>query len=371
MSALEGMLVVSLEQAVAAPYCARLLGDAGARVIKIEREDGDFARHYDTVVNGESAFFVWLNAGKESVVLDVKRAEDLALLKRMVAKADVFLQNVRPGAVERLGLGWDDVERINPRAIMCSISGYGARGALAEMKAYDFLVQAESGLVSLTGTPEEPARIGISVCDIATGATAYGEILRAVIERERTGCGQHLDVALFDVMTEWASVPLAYYEYGGKRLTGTGLDHAQIAPYGAHRAKDGLIIIAVQNHREWISLCKVIGRPELADDERFRTNPQRVANRTALTAEIEGFFQRYTRAELAVRLEAGGIAYGRINYVDDVLKHPALKTKQVLSGGRIANFVRRVCDTADAPRVVPALGEHSAAIRAEFASGGA
>lgn len=367
MSALEGLLVVSLEQAVAAPYCARLLAEAGARVLKVEREDGDFARHYDTVVNGESAFFVWLNAGKESIVLDVKRDEDLALLKRMVAKADVFLQNIRPGAVDRLGLGWEDVQKLNPRTIMCSISGYGLTGELADMKAYDFLVQAESGLVSLTGTPTEPTRVGLSVCDISTGATAYGEILRTLIERGRTGRGQHLDVALFDVMTEWASVPLAYYEYAGKRLTGTGLDHTQISPYGAHHTKDGLIIIAVQNQREWVNLCKVIGRPELADDERFRTIPLRVANRPALTAELEAFFRQHTRVELAKLLDAGDIAYGRINFVDDVLKHPALKRKQVLSQGRIANFVRRVCDKEETPRVVPGLGEHSAAIRAEFA----
>lgn len=366
MNALDGIVVVSLEQAVAAPYCARLLAEAGARVIKIEREEGDFARHYDTVVNGESAFFVWLNAGKESIVLDVKNEADLALLKRMVAQADVFIQNIRPGAVDRLGLGWGDVQALNPRTIMCSISGYGLGGELAEMKAYDFLVQAESGLVSLTGTPNEPTRVGLSVCDISTGATAYGEILRALIQRGRTGHGQHLDVALFDVMTEWASVPLAYYEYAGKRLTGTGLDHTQIAPYGAHHAKDGLIIIAVQNHREWLNLCKVIGKPELADDERFRTNPLRVANRPALTAEIEAFFTQYTRVELAKLLDAGDIAYGRINYVDDVLKHPALKTKQVVSQGKIANFVRRVCDDAQTPRVVPGLGEHTAALRAEF-----
>jgi crotonobetainyl-CoA:carnitine CoA-transferase CaiB-like acyl-CoA transferase len=366
MSALEGTLVVSLEQAVAAPYCARLLAEAGARIIKIERDEGDFARHYDTVVNGESAFFVWLNAGKESVVLDAKAPADLALLRRMIAKADVFVQNLRPGAVDRLGLGWDAVSALNPGLVMCSISGYGSSGELAEMKAYDFLVQAEAGLVSVTGTPGQPTRCGISVCDISTGLTAYGEILRALLERAKTGRGQHVDVSLFDVMSEWMSVPLAYYRYGNRRLTGTGLDHTQIAPYGAHQTADGLIIIAVQNHREWLGLCKVIGRPELADDERFRTNPLRVANRPALTAEIEKFFTRYTRVELSALLEAGEIAYGRINYVDDVWRHPALKTKEVLSGTNAATFVRRVCDAATAPRRVPALGEHTDALRREF-----
>ena len=368
MSALEGTLVVSLEQAVAAPYCARLLAEAGARVIKIERDDGDFARHYDSVVHGESAYFVWLNSGKESIVLDVKHDADLELLKKMVAKADVFIQNLRPGAVDRLGLGWKDVQQLNPKVVMCSISGYGDAGDIAEMKAYDFLVQAESGLTSVTGSTTEPARVGVSVCDISTGLTAYSEVLRALLERGRTGTGQHVEVSLFDVMAEWMAVPLAYYKYAGKRLGGTGLDHAQIAPYGAHRTKDGLIIIAVQNQREWMNLCKVMGKPELATDERFATNPQRVQNRIALTAEIEAFFTRYTRVELAPLLDNGDIAYGRINYVDDVWQHPALKTKEIVSQGHRSTFVRRVCDDGATVREVPSLGHHTAAIKAEFAA---
>ncbi len=365
-NALDGTLVISLEQAVAAPYCARLLAEAGARIIKIEREEGDFARHYDSVVNGESAFFVWLNAGKESIVLDVKNEDDMDLMRAMIAEADVFIQNIRPGAVERLGLGWSDVSRINPRIVMCSISGYGEAGEIADMKAYDFLVQAESGLVSLTGTPEEPTRVGTSVCDISTGLSAYSEILRALLQRGRTGVGQHVEVSLFDVMAEWVAVPLAYYKYGNKRLTGTGLDHSQIAPYGAHRTQDGLIIIAVQNQREWVNLCKVLGRPELADDERFNSNPQRVKNRAELTKEIESFFMQYTRVDLAKLLDKGDIAYGRINYMDDVWQHPALKTKEVESRGARATFVRRVCDPGTEVRVVPRLGEHTEAVRAEF-----
>ncbi len=366
MSALQGTLVISLEQAVAAPYCARLLAEAGARIIKIEREEGDFARHYDTVVNGESAYFVWLNTGKESLVLDVKKTGDMALLKRIIAKADVFIQNIRPGAVERLGLGWEEVQKINPRLVMCSISGYGDAGEIAEMKAYDFLVQAESGLCSVTGSPGEPTRVGISVCDISTGLTAYSEILRALLELGHTGRGQHVEVALFDVMAEWMAVPLAYYKYGNQRLTGTGLDHTQIAPYGAHRTKDGLIIIAVQNQREWVNLCKVLGKPDLATDERFATNPLRVQNRPALTAEIEAFFTQYTRAELAPLLDKCDIAYGRINFVDDVWQHPALKTKEVVSQGKSSTFVRRVCDPGTAIREVPTLGQHTSAIDAEF-----
>jgi itaconate CoA-transferase len=367
MSALSGTLVVSLEQAVAAPYATRLLAEAGARVIKIERDDGDFARAYDTVVNGESAYFIWLNAGKESLVLDVKNSEDCDLLRTMLKKADVFIQNIRPGAVERLGFSYEEVAAINPRLVMCSISGYGSTGPLAEMKAYDFLVQAETGLCSITGTPTEPTRCGVSICDISTGLTAYGEIMRALLERATSGRGQHLDISLFDVMSEWMAVPLAYYKYGGKILTGTGLDHTQIAPYGAHETADGVIVIAVQNHREWVSLCETIGRPELANDARFKTNPLRVANRPALKVELEAFFKQYSRRQLAEILERGNIAYGRINSVKDVWDHEALKTKEVSSAGNTATFVRRVCDTAATPRVVPAVGEHTATIKREFA----
>jgi len=366
MSALADILVVSMEQAVAAPYATRLLAEAGARVIKIEREDGDFARAYDTVVNGESTFFVWLNAGKESLILDVKNPEDQTLLRAMLAKADVFIQNIRPGALDRIGFSWEEVRILNPRLVMCSISGYGNTGPLAEMKAYDFLVQAEAGLCSVTGTPDLPTRAGISICDISTGLTAYGEILRSLLERTKTGVGQFLDISLFETLSEWMSVPLALYKYGGRLLTGTGLDHPQIAPYGAYATKDGLIIIAVQNHREWLSLCTTLGCETLANDERFNTIPARVENRAALKVELEKIFLQHTRDELARILDRGGIAYGRINNVRDVWAHPALKTKEVLSRGQAATFVRRVCDRADAPRVVPELGAHTAAIRREF-----
>lgn len=367
MPALSNTLVVSLEQAVAAPYCARLLAEAGARVIKIERANGDFARHYDTIVNDESAYFVWLNAGKESLVLDAKNPDDKALLSTMLKKADIFIQNLRPGAVEALGFGYDAVQELNPKIIMCSISGYGSEGEYAEKKAYDFLVQGESGLCSVTGTPGEPARAGISVCDISTGLTAYSEILRALLERNHSGAGQHLDISLFDVMAEWMSVPIAIYEYGGKLLSGTGLDHSQIAPYGVHQAADGPFIIAIQHQGEWNNLCaKVLGRAELADDLRFTTNALRVENRVALTAEIENFTRRFSRAEVALKMESGGVAYGNLNNCRDVLTHPALKTKTVISQGKTATFVRRVCDTGAEVREIPALGQHSTQIRAEF-----
>lgn len=369
MSVLSGTLVVSLEQAVAAPYASRLLAEGGARVIKIEREEGDFARDYDQVIAGESAYFVWLNAGKESLVLDVKHAADMAILKTMLARADVFLQNLRPGVVARLGLDYESLAALNPGLVMCSISGYGEGGALSDLKAYDFLVQAESGLCAVTGTKDWPARCGVSVCDISTGLTAYGEILRALLERTASGRGRHVEVSLFGVMTEWMTVPLAYAKYGGKVLTGTGLHHAQIAPYGAYETADGLIIIAVQNQREWLKLCtEVLDDAALATDARFKTNVDRVANRDALQVVIETVFKRHPRAALAALLESADIAYGRINTPDEVWDHPQLKTKEVELNGRRITLVRRSGEETSAPRAVPRLGAHTDAIKQEFAA---
>jgi itaconate CoA-transferase len=367
VSALSDTLVVSLEQAVAAPYCTRLLAEAGARVIKIERPGGDFARHYDTIVNGESAYFVWLNSGKESLLLDAKNQNDQLLLAALLAKADVFIQNLRPGAVEALGFGYKELIKTNPALVMCSISGYGSEGEYAGKKAYDFLVQGETGLCSVTGAPGEPARAGISVCDISTGLTAYGEILRALLERNHDGKGTHLDVSLFGVMTEWMSVPLVVYKYGDRLLSGTGLDHSQISPYGVHQAADGPFIIAVQHQGEWRDLCeKVLDRNDLADDPRFATNVLRTENRAALTQEIEKFTRQFTRAEVALKMESGGIAYGNLNNCRDVWDHPALRTKEVTSGNKTSTFVRRVCDTETSARTIPALGEHTDKIREEF-----
>lgn len=370
MSVLSGMLVVALEQAVAAPYASRLLAEGGARVVKIEREEGDFARDYDQTIEGESAYFVWLNAGKESIVLDVKKAGDMAVLMNMLARADVFLQNLRPGACARLGLDYESLSAANPGLVMCSISGYGEGGALSELKAYDFLVQAESGLCAVTGTQDWPARVGVSVCDISTGLTAYSEILRALLERSGSGRGRHVEVSLFDVMAEWMGVPLAYAKYAGKVLTGTGLHHTQIAPYGAHETADGLIIIAIQNQREWFKLCElVLGNAALATDPRFKTNVDRVANREALIAEIETVFKRHPRTELAKLLESADIAYGRINRPDEVWDHPQLKTKQVELNGHLITFTRRPGDDGTVTRSVPKLGAHSEALKREFAAG--
>lgn len=363
------LLVVSLEQAVAAPYASCLLAEGGARVIKIERAEGDFARDYDTVVLGESAYFVWLNAGKESIQLDLRTERDKALLVSMLAGADVFIQNLKPGAAERLGFGWQVNHEINPRLIMCSISGYGSTGDYAQMKAYDALIQAESGLCSVTGPPHTPSRVGISVCDIAAGLTAYSEILKALLQRHQSDSGDHVQVPLFEVMAEWMSVPMAYYKYGGRVLTGTGIDHAQIAPYGAFATKDGQIFVAVQNDREWVELCtEVLQREDLVRHELFSDNQQRVRNIDALRTELEAVFTRYESLELARTLHAHGIANGRINTVDKVWEHPQLRTKTIESGGNRSTWVRRVGDDGSIVRKVPALGEHSDALRREFSS---
>lgn len=369
--ALEGVLVLTLEQAVAAPYCSRLLAEGGARVIKLERPEGDFARAYDTMINGESGYFVWLNTGKESITVDLRTEADRDLLRRMLARADVFIQNLRPGAVDRLGFGYEAVRTLNPRLVMCSISGYGTSGPYAQMKAYDALIQAETGLCSVTGPPGEPSKVGASICDISTGLTAYGEILKALLERERSGAGTHVECSLFGTLSEWMAVPLAMYEYGGKVPRGTGLDHGNLAPYGAFAAADGLVFIVVQNAREWTRLCgEVLDNPGLAEDPRFATNVARLENRDALRTEIEAVFGRHTRAELFDKLDAADVAFGSVNDVSDLAEHPALVRKRVLAGGKEASLVRRVADALPEPAPVPGLDEHGAALRREFAAPG-
>lgn len=364
---LSGLLVVSLEQAVAAPYCSRLLAEGGARVIKLERPEGDFARAYDSAIHGESAYFVWLNSGKESLAIDLTAAADQALLRNMLVRADVFLQNLRPGAVDRLGFGYAVVKAINPRLVMCSISGYGTTGPYADMKAYDALIQAETGLCSVTGPPGQPSKVGASVCDIATGLSAYGEVLKALFARHQSGVGAHIELSLFEVLAEWMAVPLAYLEYAGKLLGGTGMDHAQLAPYGAYATADGPIFVVIQNHREWIQLCRDgLERPAMADDPRYRSNVLRVEHRDALRADMEAVFARYPRAELAHKLNRAGIACGNINDIAGLQSHPALRRKQVTVGGQPVSFVRRTGDSLVAPAAVPALGQDSGALRAEF-----
>ena len=369
---LKDILVIALEQAVAAPYATSRLADAGARVIKIERAEGDFARAYDTVVDGDSAYFVWLNRGKESVTLDIKTPDDAALLARMIGRADVFVQNLAPGAAARAGFGADDLRSRHPRLITCTISGYGDEGPYHDMKAYDMLVQAESGLCSITGTADQPSRVGVSVCDIAAGMYAHAAILEALIGRERTGWGTALSVSLFAAMADWMTVPLLHHDYGGRAPGRVGLKHPSIAPYEAFATQDGgEILIAIQNEREWARLAgDVLGHPEWTETGPFTSNVSRVANRDALTREIAAVFRLHTTADMADRLKTAGIAYGFVNAVDGLSTHPALSRCVVdAPTGAVkmpAPPARRDGSTVQ-PGTVPALGEQSDRIRAEFA----
>lgn len=369
---LDGILVVSLEQAVAAPFCTSRLADAGARVIKIEREGGDFARNYDSDIKGASAYFVWLNRGKESLVLDIKNADDAALLERIVAKTDVFVQNLAPGAAERAGFGSAALRRRHPRLITCDISGYGEHGAYADMKAYDMLVQAESGLCSVTGSPEQEGRIGVSACDIGTGMYACAAILEALYARERTGQGRAIALSMFGAMADWMGVPLLRYEHSGAKLARTGLSHPMIQPYGAYATRNGPpILIAIQNEREYLRFCnEIMEMPELIDDPRFRDNPCRCQNTQALKAIIDERFLDMERDTLIARLRESKIAFGEVNDIEGLSRHPALRRVEVKTVGGPVSMVAppvSVAGEVPAPGPVPALGEHSEAIRAEFA----
>ncbi|MEI4231694.1 CaiB/BaiF CoA transferase family protein [Roseovarius sp. D22-M7] len=371
-----GLLVVSVEQAVAAPYASNRLAEAGARVIKVERPEGDFARGYDALVHGESAYFVWLNRGKESICLDLREAGDHALLARMLGRADVFIQNLAPGAVARLGLAPDSLRAANPRLITVSISGYGEDGPLADLKAYDLLVQAETGLSSITGNAAGPARTGVSVCDIAAGMTAYQAILEALIGRGITGRGRHVEVSLFHALADWMNVPYLQYTHGGKVPARAGLNHPSIAPYGAYAGSDGKsVLISIQNEREWAVFCDaILGQPGLARDPRFDSNAARVANREALDAVLRPVFAGLTRDAMADRLRAARIAYGRVSEMEDLRTHPQNRyvTAETPSGPVRLLAPGAVVDGAVPDcGAVPELGAHTDALRAEFADGDA
>lgn len=368
---LDGILVVALEQAVAAPFCTSRLADAGARVIKIERHEGDFARDYDSVAKGESAYFVWVNRGKESICLDIKEPQDAQLLRRMLRKADVFIQNLAPGAAARAGFDATELRSANPKLITVDITGYGADGPYREMKAYDLLVQCESGLASITGAPEGPGRVGVSLCDIACGMYAHAGILEALIERQRTGVGKGLSVSLFDALADWMTVPLLHQDYGGRAPERLGLMHPSIAPYGAYAVKGGdAVVIAIQNEREWANFCMhVLARPDLATDPLYCTNPARCANRPALDREIDRVFATLDRAALASRLLQANIAFGAVNSVADLVKHPQLRRTAVNTPSGTIDLVAppvRESGPQRALRPVPAVGEHSEAVRLEF-----
>jgi itaconate CoA-transferase len=373
--ALEGVLVVSLEQAVAAPFCTSRLADAGARVIKIERESGDLARKYDQVAHGESAYFVWLNRGKESLTLDIKQPEDAALLKRLLEKADVFVQNLAPGAAERAGFGAETLRAENRRLIVCDISGYGESGPYAGMKAYDFLIQCETGLASITGGPESPGRVGASVADIGCGMNAHAAILQALYARERTGEGCQISVSLFDSIADWMAVPLIHREYTGHEPKRLGLNHATIAPYGAYAAGDGAqFIIAIQTEAEWASLCAVVlARPDMIVDPRFSTNSRRVANRMALDTEMRAALSRFDTDGMTEALRRANVAFGRYNTVGEFAHHVQLRRAEIAtpSGPVSVPAPPQVFDHhPTALGVSPAIGQHSAAIRREFARAG-
>jgi itaconate CoA-transferase len=372
---LHGVTVVAIEQAVAGPFATRQLADLGARVIKIERPDGgDFARAYDTSVRGMASHFVWLNRSKESLTLDLKRPEATAVLQRLLEGADVFLQNLAPGAIDRLGLGTEALRTRYPRLIVCNLSGYGTSGPYAEKKAYDLIIQSEVGMLSVTGTESTPSKVGVSIADISAGMYAYSGILTALLARKDTDAGTVVDVALIDTLGEWMGYAAYYTEYGGTQPPRTGASHATIAPYGPYRTCDGTIIVAVHSSREWAEFCaRVLQQPALAQDPRFQTNVLRVQHREALTDAIEGVLVHLPSAEVLRRLETANIANARVNSIREYLQHPQLAARECWRevdspAGPIRAFVPpvRMQDVEPVMGAVPALGQHSKAILEEL-----
>jgi itaconate CoA-transferase len=376
MLPLEGITVVTLEQAVAAPFATRQLADLGARVIKVERPGtGDFARSYDATVKGLSSHFVWLNRSKESLTLDLKKDRTREVLNLLIEQADVFVQNLAPGATGRLGFGTEALRERHPRLIVCDVSGYGSSGPYRDKKAYDLLVQCEAGLVSITGTPEVPSKVGIAVADIAAGMYAYSGILAALFRRERTGEGAALEVSLFEALAEWMGFPAYYAMYGGKEPPRSGGRHASIAPYGPFECGDGnQIFFGVQNEREWERFCEVVlGRPEMANDELFDGNSHRVENRKALEEEISAVLGRLSSEEAIERLERAGIANARMRTVREFLEHPQLEARdRWREVGSPAGLLRTLLpsvvmsDSEPVMAPIPGVGEHTDEILAQL-----
>ena len=368
---LDGIQVITLEQAVAAPYASGKLAQAGARVIKIEREEGDFARRYDSDVNGLSAYFVWLNHGKESVCLNIKDAEDFLILKNIISKSDIFIQNLMPGATNRLGISSKSLREKYPSLITCDISGYGQNGPYSKMKAYDLLIQAESGLANINGSSQEPGRVGVSVCDIAAGMTAFQAILQALIGRNKTGLGRGIEVSLFHSLADWMNVPYLQTVYGKRKVKRAGLHHATIAPYGVYKCKqDELILISIQNEREWSSLCSlVLEKADLIKNDNFSNNSNRVINRNSLDQIINDVFGSATRKDIIKKLQDADIAYGQLSTIEDLNKHPqsnfiSVQTSEgeisLLSPGAVINGEEVTFGK------VPFLGEHTDKIKNEY-----
>lgn len=376
MLPLKGITVVTLEQAVSAPFATRQLADLGARVIKIERpEVGDFARHYDTTVNGMASHFVWSNRSKESITLNLKQDESKLAMEKLLEKADVFVHNLAPGAVERLGFGHDVLKEKYPQLIMCEISGYGKDGSYTHKKAYDLLVQCEAGLVSITGTSDTPSKAGISVADIAAGMYAYSGILTALIARGQTGKGDVIEVSMLEALAEWMGYPLYYGHYGGTDPKRTGASHAAIFPYGPFMAGDGkYVFLGIQNEREWASFCEqVLGQAELAKDKRYDSNYNRVANRDSLTATIEKAFSQFDSDWVIQKLEETKIANARLNSIQDLAEHPQLKERNRWQevGSPVGNIkaLRPPATFENISTVmnpIPDIGEHTEMILEEF-----
>lgn len=379
MRPLDGILVVALEQAVSAPFASRQLADLGARVIKIERPgEGDFARKYDRTMRGMASYFVWLNRSKESLTVDLKQPPAAEILERLLARADVFIQNLAPGAADRLDLGWEALHARYPRLVVSDISGYGSNGPEASKKAYDLLIQSEAGLLSITGTPEQPSKVGISVADIASGMYAYSGVLAALLQRERTGVGSRIEVSMLEALGEWMSSAVYYTRYGERPLPRTGASHATIAPYGPFTCRDGqTVYLGVQNEREWARFCEaVLERPELAGDERFATNSARVRHRGDLEQAILAVFGGYDSGEMLARLARAQIATARLNTVEEFAAHPQLEARhrwrEIGSpvGSLAALLPPGIPDEVD-PRMdpVPALGAHTDQVLRELGFG--
>ncbi|WP_407166506.1 CaiB/BaiF CoA transferase family protein [Bradyrhizobium sp. ORS 111] len=363
MLPLEGLTVIAVEQAVAAPFCSSRLADAGAHVIKVERPEGDFARGYDAAAKGQSSYFVWLNRGKDSVVIDLATKEGRATLEELISSADVLLQNLKPGSMDKLGFSRERLRKDYPKLIMCTITGYGDTGPYADRKAYDLLIQAESGLASITGGPEGASRVGMSIVDVATGATAHASILEALIGRSRTGQGADIRISMFDVMADWLTVPLLNAE-DGKPPKRIGLAHPSIAPYGVFRSKDGKeILISIQSEREWKKLCaEVLDQPGLPDDPRFANMVERVRNRAATDQIVADAFGRLTREELLAKLAAADIAFAEVNSMSDLAKHPHLRRIEVdTPNGRVSYPAPAAIVVGEDRHYgkVPAIGEHT------------
>jgi formyl-CoA transferase len=363
MLPLEGLTVIAVEQAVAAPFCSSRLADAGAHVIKIERPEGDFARGYDAAAKGQSSYFVWLNRGKDSAVVDLATKEGRAQLEELIAGADVLLQNLKPGSMDKLGFSRERLRKAYPKLIMCTITGYGDTGPYADRKAYDLLIQAESGLASITGGPEGASRVGMSIVDVATGATAHAAILEALIGRGRTGQGADIRISMFDVMADWLTVPLLNAE-DGKSPKRIGLAHPSIAPYGVFRSRDGKeILISIQSEREWKTLCaKVLGQPNLPDDPRFANMVERVRNRVLTDGIVGDAFGKLTRDELLAKLAEADIAFAEVNSMDDLARHPHLRRIEVDTPNGKVSYPAPAAIVVGEDRhygKVPAIGERT------------